>query len=394
VRLFTVGQAQVRIDSVEIDAASDDLFVITSVTVDGQPVLDPDPALRRAARRGGLARGHCASSRRGSTRPCTPGRLRIRHNATGEESLVELTGTAAPDVPVAEQFEQTEGPQASTSCGSSTTAARWPTSRSAWWPTWARFVDFADAQEADYQMAVTVTDGFSTDAGRLERCFPHPAVISGNYPQRQEAFECTFLVGTDGSGSKQGLEAAKRALERAQDPKPEPEHRLSAGRRRPRDRGHERRGRPVPEHARDRGLPRHGQGPRPRLAHQGPRHRGADPTEPCGSGGGFFSAAPGFRYERVAENTGGLFFNICTDDWTPIFDRLGLDTFQAFDTWYLSQPADPSSLNVFVDGVPIPENPTAGFTYQFQENAVRFHGDAVPGPGARIEVRYQNQCTP
>jgi hypothetical protein len=238
-----------------------------------------------------------------------------------------------------------------------------------------------------------VTDGFSTDGGRLERCFPHPAIISGDYPQRNEAFECTFLVGTDGSAIEAGFEAAKRALERAQQDEPN----INTGfLREDADLAIVVMSDEDDQSGNAEALETYFETVKgPGRASRTKVHAIAGPlTGPCGDGTGFFNALPGFRYSAMAESTGGLFFNICQSDWTPIFDQLGLDTFQAFDTFFLSQPAEPSSIRVFVDGIQIPNDPNQGYTYRFQENAIRFEGDAVPGPGASIEVRYSNQCTP
>jgi hypothetical protein len=390
VNLFTVGQAPVRIDGIEVDASSDDLFVVTSVAVDDEPVLDPSQPFDVP---GGLSMKVTVRFFPTRVDPALhTGTLRIFHNAQGGESVVDLVGRAAPDVPVADSFEQPEGPKVDilwvidNSCSMADEQQRLVENLST-------FIDFADEQEADYQMGITVTDGFSTDSGRLERCFPHPAIISGDYPQRNEAFECTFLVGTDGSGIEAGTDAAKRALERAQQDEPN----INTGLLREdadlaivvvSDEDDQSRNLSANEVFFET-VKGPGRASRTKV------HAIAGPTtEPCGDGTGFFNAAPAFRYQAMTENTNGLFFNICVGDWSPIFDQLGLDTFQAFDTFFLSQPAEPSSIRVFVDGLQIPNDPNQGYTYRFQENAIRFEGDAVPGPGASIEVRYSNQCTP
>ncbi|NJK88161.1 MAG: hypothetical protein HC923_01380 [Myxococcales bacterium] len=124
-------------------------------------------------------------------------------------------------------------------------------------------------------------------------------------------------------------------------------------------------------------------------------HAIAGPTrEPCGTGQGFFQAQPGYIYERMAQDTGGLFLNICQEDWQPVFQQLGLDTFQAFDTFFLDQVAEPSTLQVLLDGRPVLEDPDDGYTYLFTENAIQFHGSSVPGPGQRIDLAYSTLCEP
>lgn len=391
VRLFPVGQATVTVESIEIDAASDDLFIVTSVSVNGQPVLDPSQPFDVPPGGDGLRVSVRFFPSRLDPAEHT-GTLRIRHNAQGNEEVIALVGQSAPDVPVVDQFDQSEGPKVDilwvvdNSCSMADEQQRLVANL-------GRFTEFADDQEADYQMGVTVTDGFSTDAGLLERCFPHPAVIADDYPSRRDAFECTFIVGTDGSGIEAGLAAAQRAIERAQSETP---NRNTGLLRDDADLAVVVMSDEDDQSQNAAALTAFFESVKgPGRASRTKVHAIAGPTTgPCGDGTGFFTAAPGFRYKRVAEDTGGLFFDICQSDWTPIFDQLGLDTFQAFDTWFLSQPAEPSSLLVFVDGLLVPEDPSQGYTYQFQENAVQFHGDAVPQPGARIEIRYSNQCTP
>jgi len=391
VRLFPVGQARVTIESIEVEAESDDLFIINSVTVNGQPVFDLSQPFVVPPGGDGLRIGLRFFPTRLDP-SLHEGTLRIEHNARGGESLIRLVGDAAPNVPVQESFQQAEGPKVDilwvidNSCSMSDEQQRLVANL-------GDFTEFADEQDADYQMGVTVTDGFSSDSGRLERCFPHPAVISGDYPQRQEAFDCTFLVGTDGSGVEAGFAAAKNALDLAIDEEPNgntgflrDDADLAVVFMSDED---DQSGNAEALQAFFESVKGPGRASRTKL------HAIAGPTTgPCGDGSGFFNAQPGFRYQALANNTGGLFFDICQADWSPIFDQLGLDTFQAFDTWFLSQPAAPSTLQVFVDGVPVPEDPVNGYVYQFQENAVQLNGTSVPGPGARIEIRYSNQCTP
>ena len=63
----------------------------------------------------------------------------------------------------------------------------------------SEFISYADSQNADYQMGVIVTDSRSSNAGKLEFCYPHPRIIRHDYAQREEAFRCLFEVGVTGS---------------------------------------------------------------------------------------------------------------------------------------------------------------------------------------------------
>ncbi|NJK88162.1 MAG: choice-of-anchor D domain-containing protein [Myxococcales bacterium] len=215
VKLFPAGNASVTIESLEVLPSSDSLFILTSVIADGQPVADFSQPFDVTAG-GGLEVGLRFFPTR--LNPSLHlGTLRIRHSGQNGENLVTLKGESAPDVPVFEQFDQAAGPKVDilwvidNSCSMSDEQERLVTNLST-------FVEFADLQNADYQMGVTVTDGFSSTSGQLRRCFPHPAIIRGDYTEREEAFECTFIVGTDGAFREAGLEAARNALRLAQDP--------------------------------------------------------------------------------------------------------------------------------------------------------------------------------
>jgi hypothetical protein len=55
---------------------------------------------------------------------------------------------------------------------------------------------------------------------------------------------------------------------------------------------------------------------------------------------------------------------------------------------------DPASLMVTVDGVPVAPDATNGYTYNPLGNSIKFHGAAIPDPGAEIIVDYTGLCRP
>jgi hypothetical protein len=121
-----------------------------------------------------------------------------------------------------------------------------------------------------------------------------------------------------------------------------------------------------------------------------------DAPNGCPAGSSQPTAGSGSRYIEVANRTGGIFVSICTSNWAQSLQSLGLDAFAAIREFPLSRPADPSTLTVTVDGVPIPacaqpECPT-GYTYFPDTNSIYFGDNVVPGRGARIEVDYEAVC--
>jgi hypothetical protein len=225
-------------------------------------------------------------------------------------------------------------------------------------------------------------------------------VIGSDYADtetREEAFECIFDIGTTGSGIEAGLGAAMRALERAVDPNnSDPANNPNAALIRDdaklvivvlsdeEDQSLE------PQYViRDFYFSVKGSHRPDRVS----VHAIAGPTqEECQTGPR--GSSPGYRYEWMTQQTGGIFFNICLEDWQPVLTDLGLSVFTPTDEWDLSQAADPSSLVVTVDGALVARSTTDGYAYNPNGNSIKFYGTALPQPGAEIVATYNGLCRP
>ena len=97
----------------------------------------------------------------------------------------------------------------------------------------------------------------------------------------------------------------------------------------------------------------------------------------------------GNRYARAIAEVGGSVGSICDDDWTPILASLGVVAVGILEEFTLSQPADLETIEVFVDEVPVPQDPEDGWTYDWQSSLLTFHGDAIPPRDAEIRVEYE-----
>ncbi len=398
VQVFSTGDAPLIIDDLEIEAGHDDLFDVTSVTVDSTPI--PDFTQPITVLPGEEARITVQFYPTRLTPVEHRSKLLIHHNASPDPQEVTLIGKAANDGATTDIFHQLEGPKLDIlwviddSCSMFDEQARLIDNLT-------QFVGYADAQNADYQMAVTNTDSRSRNAGRLHRCFPHPVVIGSSYADsatREEAFECMFNLGTTGGGEfEAGLGAAMRVLERATDPNnADPNVNPNAALLRPDaklvvvvmsdedDQSVE--ADPV---IRDFYFSVKG-------AHRPDRvsvHAIAGPVDhACETG--VRQASPGFRYHWMTQQTGGIFFDICQPDWQPVLQDLGLSVFTPIDEWDLTQAADPASLVVTVDGVPVARDVNNGYTYNPLGNSIKFHGAALPEPGAEIIADYSGLCRP
>ena len=397
VRVYSSGASSLRVSSIELDSFSDPFFQVTSVLVNGQPVFDLNQTIEIPP--SGLMQISIQFAPTRTDPPVHNGLLRIIHDGLNGSSQVVLRGTGVPEGVVNDVFQQLDGPTVDIlwviddSCSMYDEQARLVSNLSP-------FTAYADSQAADYQMAVTITDSRSSQAGTFRRCWPHPPILRGDYSDaatRQEAFECTFLVGTDNiSFSESGLGAAMRALERATSTTLDPATNPNAGFVRPDAKlaivtvsDEDDQSAESHEVLRDFYYSVKGFNRRDRVSVfsiAGPT------TNPCAQGPRF--AEPGYRYLRMTQDTGGRFFDICETDWQPLLNNLGLDVFTPLDEWDLSQAADPGSLQVAVDGVSIPSDPVDGYTYILASNSLRFNGASLPAPGAQITATYTGLCRP
>lgn len=398
-QIYSVGDAEIVVERLEIDPAGDEHFEITNVLVDEEPVRDLDqPFTIPPNKEGRITLKFNPTTTATAVHRST---LVVHHNAEGSPSRVTLRGEGREDITYTDSFTQLDGPRIDVLFVVQNTPLS-EDEQSKLVEQVEGFITTAEAANADYHMAVTVTDGRSPNAGKLERCFPHPTIVSPAYADqatRIEALECMLEVGSNGGFFfVSGLGAALAALERALDPdNQDPMVNPSAGFIRPdaklmvvvlttRDDDS------VESNALLRDYLLSVKGP-----HRPDRvvvHAIAGPVlGPCPNQPQFF-VRPGYRYFWMTEATNGVFFNVCEEDWTPFFQQIGLDVFQPIDEWDLTGEPEPSTLQITVDGTAVPPDPTNGYTYRATSNSVIFHGSALPAPGTDVTISYQGACRP
>ena len=98
---------------------------------------------------------------------------------------------------------------------------------------------------------------------------------------------------------------------------------------------------------------------------------------------------PGTRYLEAAELTDGLQASICETDWSGFLNRLGLEAVGIQETFPLSYPANPETLEVRVDDEVVEQSDSNGWTYIADPPSVQFHGDAIPARGSDIAITYE-----
>lgn len=100
--------------------------------------------------------------------------------------------------------------------------------------------------------------------------------------------------------------------------------------------------------------------------------------------GGCGSASPSTGYHEATIETGGVFRSVCDPDWTGHLEALAAAATPLATRFALSHVPVVPTLAVWVDG----DSVTADWTYDAEDNVIIFGEDAVPGPGASIDVRY------
>jgi hypothetical protein len=100
------------------------------------------------------------------------------------------------------------------------------------------------------------------------------------------------------------------------------------------------------------------------------------------------------RYFAVAKALRGVTDTISSANWGRALSQLGSITFGYKTQFFLSRPADPSTIQVKVNGATVPKSSTSGWTYDGASNSVNFSPAAVPKSGALIEVSYKALCLP
>jgi hypothetical protein len=283
------------------------------------------------------------------------------------------------------------------------------------------FIQYAASAGVDYQIGVitTTADGNTCPPG-FPVCPPPPStlgegilrtirpgqanqigpILRSNTPNVGQAFQQLVNVGTDGSGTEQGLETAVMALT------PPRIVNENAGFLRTdanlaivvvSDAG-DQSNQPVSYYEN-------------RLINVKGFNRLSMFT--FSAIGPFLSSAPGSctydgggdaqRYGSLVTRTGGVREEICTNNWATALQGLGRTAFGFRTMFFLANSPDltgGNTLTVQINGMPVSGGgacmngqPTMGaWCYDSAANAVRFTAMTTPGPGQTLTVQYQTAC--
>ncbi len=250
------------------------------------------------------------------------------------------------------------------------------------------FLDFAIAAQVDFHIGVTTTDVRSN--ARSGRLVGNPRIVDRNTPNLQTAFRNNTNVGTRGSASERGFEAAYLALS---DPLVNTHN---GGFLRPdaslaiifvSD---------EPEQS-PQSLQFYENFFRNIKGFNNPSMFSASSIvgtvrPQCSGPGGSAIYAP--RYIQVAQNTGGVVESICSANWGQTLANIGQNSFGLRRQFTLSSQPVPSTVSVRVNGTRVAPSSGGqdGWTYDGQANTISFSTAQVPAQGSTISVTYTVAC--
>jgi hypothetical protein len=100
-------------------------------------------------------------------------------------------------------------------------------------------------------------------------------------------------------------------------------------------------------------------------------------------------ADPGYRYSELQRQMEtGASGSICDRDLAASYEAVALGLSDLGVGFRLSEPANPITLAVSVDGKSVAPSEDDGFSYESDSQTLYFNGDSTPPMGAVIEVTY------
>jgi hypothetical protein len=121
-------------------------------------------------------------------------------------------------------------------------------------------------------------------------------------------------------------------------------------------------------------------------------HAIVGPPGGCSSSSG--DASAGMRYIDLANATGGNVASICQSDFADSLASIGEIAFGLKTQFFLSRVAEPSTIEVRINGTLCATGGGGNWTYDAASNSVIFieDGGCMPQPGDEIEIYYETVC--
>jgi hypothetical protein len=93
-----------------------------------------------------------------------------------------------------------------------------------------------------------------------------------------------------------------------------------------------------------------------------------------------------------ATHKSGLALSICDSNWGNHMSKLGIGVWKAPTEYFLTRPADPSTIRVYLNGSELPNDPLGGYTFDPNNNSIVLGKNVNPPKGSVIVVEYDAQC--
>ena len=249
--------------------------------------------------------------------------------------------------------------------------------------SFADFAAYLTQQNVAWQVGVTTTD--VEPGGAQGQLVGNPKIITPATPNAAAKFAANANVGTDGSGTEQGLEGARLALT--------PPNVTGA------NAGFLRQAAKLflifVSDEEDQSPDGNGGQPAMYFANAYKNIKGNSPAMISASAiagdvpNGCSTAAAGARYKEVVDDIGGVWSTICTNNFGPALHNIGVEAAELTSTFFLTRAPVVATIVVKVNGV---VKPASTWTYSPGPNSVTFNSSNVPTAGQTITIEYDVVC--
>ncbi len=388
VPLLAVGKARTLVDALTLQG--DPAFTVEGVLIDGAMLPDPTPPLTIPSGSSGQVLIRFAPAT--ATTPERSAKLIVEHNGRDGTRTITLSGRTIAPGPRVETFtapaaatvdllmvidnsRSMQGEEDRLQAGASALAGR--------------------LEGTSFHFAVLPGPESVRSPGWPYACSPHPYQLDPSYgdaARRLDALTCALRVGYSNESPPAPITQAIAGLSRAIDPESDPN--------------------PLPHFLRkeaDLALifvsDEEDQSTASNLAFRDYLYSvkgsyrpdritvhaiAGDPDAPVCLDDPWLT--PSERYPLLTRETGGTFQDVCTPDYSPLLGTLGDTILAPTNRFDLEQPADPATIQVEVDGVPVAVDPIDGYSFDAAANAIRLNGASRPVPRASVAITYGDDC--
>ena len=96
----------------------------------------------------------------------------------------------------------------------------------------------------------------------------------------------------------------------------------------------------------------------------------------------------GHRYIAMTKASAGVAESICDANYARALTNVKARLLSVLTEFPLKDKPSLTSIKVRVDGLLVPQSDQNGWTYYEPKNSIRFHGTAIPKPGAIVKIDY------